>query len=339
LLCGVLLTMTCVAGATADDSPPVKGRPLRFNGAVGNFRAAMQVERPEVRVDEPFVLAVRITATGAVGEPPRRPDLLAQANFTDAFHIDMLSDPKGTKPDKDTWEFQYRLRAKNAGVEAVPSLPLIYYKPATATGTRGAYQTTYAPRVPLKITAAAHPPTVTQREGNKPITVPDSVYQITTGPSVLRRPLRWEMSISTVVFLLVVVPIGCVVWYQVWKRWYPDAARLSRRRRSQAAQQALAALTAAGKRPAAERPRVAVESVSAYLRYRCDLPTALPSPDEVEAHLKRMGLSAEAAEKAARFFRDTDAARFAPVAAGSADWTKVGTEVVLLVEAESCPPS
>lgn len=335
ILLGLLLVATT---AVADDTPPAKGRPVRFSGAVGNFRATMQVERAEVRVNEPFLLILRITALGPASDPPKQPDLRDLSNVNDAFHIESLSGPGGTRPDDHTWEFQYRLRAKSTAVDGVPSLPFVYYKPASSPGTRGAYQTTYAPRVPLTVKPAEAPP-VTHREGGKPFTAPESVYEIATGPSVLRRPFTWNVPVISAGFILVAAPLACVVWYFVWKRWYPDAARLAHRQRSQAAQQALSALAALKKRPAPDRPRAAAEAVVAFLRHRADLPLTLPSPEEVESHLRRTGLTDEVAATAARFIRDTDAARFAPIGDAATDWADAGSRVVLLVEAESCSPS
>jgi hypothetical protein len=333
---GLLLLLA--ASAASADTPPVSGRPVRFSGAVGVFRIATQVERPTVRVGEPFLFTVHITAVGAASEAPARPDLRDLPSFANAFHIEPLGDAAGANPDKGVWEFQYRLRAKRTDLDGVPNLPFIYYRPASGAGSRGAYQTAYAPRIPLTVQPAEAPPPVTHREGDKPLIHPESVQRIATGPGLLRRPFNWEVSPATVLFLLAAGPVGCAVWYWAWRRANPSAVRVARRQRSAAARQALAALMGVARRPATEQPRAAAEAVGLYLRHRLDLPTALPSPGEVESHLKRLGVSDAVVKAASEFFRGADAARFAP-GASSVAWTETGSEVVLLVEAETCSPS
>src|SRR5262245_58845946 len=92
--CFGLVVLRLFGGIAGADDPPVRGRPLRFSGAVGTFRVATTVDRDEVRVGDPFLLTIRVTATGGVREPPTRPDLGDLPAFADAFHVGALPDPK-----------------------------------------------------------------------------------------------------------------------------------------------------------------------------------------------------------------------------------------------------
>jgi hypothetical protein len=88
------------------------------------------------------------------------------------------------------------------------------------------------------------------------------------------------------------------------------------------------------RRPAAEQParrrgrcRAFATAWTAAARRRSDE----VERTETERNVRR------GRRAASEFFRDADAARFAPDAS-VAEWTEAGSEVVLLVEAESCSP-
>jgi hypothetical protein len=137
--------------------------------------------------------------------------------------------------------------------------------------------------------------------------------------------------------LLVVPPAGCVVWYLLWSRLYPDAARLARQRRSLAARKALHALEHAGSGPAREQATRTAAILADYLRHRLDLPGGEATPAEVADHLQRAGYSTDLASKTAEFFRACDAVRFMPVPTLDGNLSATGGELILALEAESCP--
>jgi hypothetical protein len=167
------------------------------------------------------------------------------------------------------------------------------------------------------------------------------VFQLVEGPAVLRRPSAWAFAVPvTAGVALLGMPVGCVAWYLFWRRCYPDAARLARQRRSQAARQALWALDALRKQAADEQARRAAAIVVLYLRERVELPAAAPTPEEAAVHLRRTGISAETSDAVAGFFRSGDAARFAPEAlragAPTDGWAAAASSLILTLEAEPC---
>jgi hypothetical protein len=335
------------AAAGRADEPPVRNRPPHFSDAVGSFEVTTEAKPTELRVGQTLTLSVRVRAAGPVSQPPRRPDLKEVAGFNERFYIENLPDPDespATSEDRTTWEFVYRLKPRDDKVDAVPSLPFVYYRPAPpGSRARGSFQTLYAPRVALTVKPAEAETAPTPGPKDVPaLEAPASVYQLVEGPAVLRRPSAWAWAgpVGAGV-VLVSMPVLCAGWYLAWRRLYPDAARLTRQRRSQAARQALKALDALGKRPADEQARQAAAIVALYLRERVDLPAAAPTPEEAAVHLRRVGLSAGATQAVAGFFRSSDAARFAPEALrdggpGAEGWAAAAGSLILTLEVEPC---
>jgi hypothetical protein len=342
---GAVALVLLAAGARADE-PPVRGRPLNFSEGVGSFEVLTEAKPTELRLGQTLTLTVRVTATGPVQQPPRRPDLRELAAFQEHFFIENLpgsdDEPMSADAAKKRWEFAYRLKPRDTRVNAVPSLAFIFYKPA-ASPRRGQFQTRYAPAIPLTVKP---PETDTApTDGPKDIAslqAPESVYRLVEGPAVLARPPAWAFAGPVLTgAVLLGMPMLCVAWYVTWRRRYPDAVRRLRQRRSQAARRALKALDALPRQGLEEQARQAAGIVTLYLRERIELPAATPTPEEAARHLRQAGLSAVATGAVAEFFRSCDAARFAPEALRDGGpvvdgWATAAGSLILTLEAEPC---
>jgi hypothetical protein len=164
------------------------------------------------------------------------------------------------------------------------------------------------------------------------------VYQLAQEPAVLGRLSAWSL-VGPMAGGLVLLgtPLVCIAWYLLWRRLYPDAARLARQRRSHAAQHALKALHALRKQTPGEQARQAAAIVAAYLRQRVDLPAVTPTPEEAAAHLRRAGITPDVSGEVARFLETCDAVRFAPDPSPQPDaWEASAERLILTLEAEPC---
>jgi hypothetical protein len=294
---------------------PIVGRPGYFNESVGTrFEVTMRASRTELHAMQQLTLTVRVTAVGRYWQPPERPNLEELAKFNERFKIDR---PANSKPDRvladqRSWEFEYKLRPRpDVTVERIPPLPFVWYRPSRKANLRGYFATTFGEEIELKVKPV---PVVTPMVKQVPIQAPESFFAIAAGPAVLERDEPYRLpSLGLWALLLLAPPALAGAWFVIWRRLYPDAARLARIRQSRAAIEALRALVALG--TVDESLRVArITAISAnYLRYRFDLRAIEPTPAEVGEHLRRAGASDELAEQAADFFRACDAARFAPV--------------------------
>ena len=344
-LAAVLLALAPALGRA--DEPPARNRPAHFSDAVGLFEITTEAKPTELTVGQTLTFTVRITAAGPVSQPPRRPNLKELPAFAEHFYVENLPGPddrpdEASAADKTAWEFAYRLKPRGADVDAVPSLPFVFYKPAPpGSRGRGSYQTAYAPRKPLTVRPPSAEASATEGgKGEAPLQAPDSVYQIVEGPAVLRRPSSWGFAApAVVVVVLLGAPALAAGWCLLWRRLYPDDARRARQRRSRAAREALTALQALPKQVADEQPRQAAAIVATYLRERVDLPGVAPTADEAAAHLRRAGVSEKVAGAVAQFLRACDVARFAPEPLrepGVDDWASAAEDLILALEAEPC---
>jgi hypothetical protein len=136
-----------------------------------------------------------------------------------------------------------------------------------------------------------------------------------------------------VVALAIAPPLLCVVWYVLWRRNNPDEGRLVRRRRSQAAEQALKGLSNSDDVGAGRVAGV----LAGYLRQRLDLAAAEPTPREASRHLHRLGVSPALIRQTGDLFRACDAARFSAMPApGNRTLAGQAAQLILALEAEPC---
>jgi hypothetical protein len=323
--------LACGEPARADE-PPAAGRPQDFSQVVGSYRLADAAAPTDLATEDPLLLTVRITGSGPAAYQPRRDRLrLFPPGLERDFYVKPLPGKDRHLAAENTWVFAYELRPKHAGVKKVPALCLVYYDPAYRR-----YQTSYAPAIPLTVKprAPAGPPA----EAVRVLEAPESLYELVTGPEVLRREGAGGPGLPVLLGLLVAPPVLCLVWYVWWRRHHPDEARRARRRRSQAAERALRALGGG-----AADPVLVAGALAEYLRQRLDAPAEEPTPQEAAHHLRRLGVTPALAHRAGNLFRTCDAARFAPRPAGGPGpaggdgLAGAAARLILDLEADSCP--
>jgi hypothetical protein len=332
----VCLAIACRgAGADADDERAVAWQPLDGNGAEGSgFQVMMRIAPAAVKAEEPLTLTVRVTATAKWQRPPRRPPLWQWKEFSD-FEItpSATSEPDRVLAGDRSWEFDYRLRPRSAGVTKVPGFAFRYYNPEIPLADRR-WQTTYADAVPLTVLPR---PQLSPREVQgdaRSRKLPPTVYEFAEGRPLLTPKQAFVFPGPLVLVALVLIPpLVCVGGILVWCRIYPDAKR-SRRQNSRAARQALAVLGRLHND--ADSARMAAIIVTAYLRQRVDMPPVAPAPDEIAARLQESGFAPKVAAQGADFFRACDAVRFAGNGeAGSRDLVAAARNLIQSLEGES----
>jgi hypothetical protein len=302
-----------------DDDVPVVGRPADFSGAVGNFKVGARAQWTRGQAETALTFTLTVKADGPVRRPPRRLDLGKLPDFARDFYVE---DGKDLHPDAATWEFTYRLTPKRVEAAEVPGVRFVFYNPALAQTNRP-FQTVYTDAIAVPV----------------PLVAPAPAFEIITGPAVLTRPLRWPVpGPATAVLLLLAPPLVCVAWWLVWRRRYPDAARLTRQRRSWAARRALHELHQvrglSGEALAARAAAVMTD----YLHERLDLSVREPTPAEAREHLLRHGATPQRAEEIGGFFKSCDAARFLPAAQAGPELSAQAERIILAVEeAAECP--
>lgn len=334
----VLMLLACVAPLRVEaeesrppDEIPVVGRPvdLPFSGASGWFEVHARAEPTTLQAETLLVFTVSVRAVRPARLPPQRLDLRELPDFAERFYIEDPAE-EFTRPDDNTWEFAYRLKPRRTDVAAIPSLPFVYFNPYLLTARKG-FQVLYTDPIPLRV--------LPHETVQVPIQAPESAFVLATEAEVLERQTPWTPpTIGMCGILLLAPPLGCLAWYLLWRRLYPDAARRASQRRSRAARRALQALNAARRLDAPEQAARTTAIVADYLQQRLDMTIAEPTPREVALLFAQHGCSSALTEQAVRFFEACDRARFLPVSeAASFPLTDAALQFILAVEEETCP--
>lgn len=308
----VLLVLICGTKVRADagepaesDAVPVVGRPvdLPFSEASGWFEVQAHAEPTTLQAETPLTFTLTVKAVRPVRRPPQRIDLRQLPDFAEQFYIEDSSE-EAARPDDRTWEFAYRLKPRRTEVREIPSLPFVYFNPYLLTASKG-FQVLYTDPIPLHV--------LPHETVQVPVQGPESAFVLDTSPAVLERQTPWTPpSLGTIAMLLLAPPLGCVVWYFIWRRLYPDAARLASQRRSRAARRALQALRSARRLDAEARAARIAATVTGYLQQRLDLTIAEPTPHEIALLAVQHDFPSSLTEQAIRFFETCDCARFQP---------------------------
>lgn len=249
-------------------------------------KAKWSVDRTSLREDESLTATLTITGASNPDEIVR-PDIAKIRAFADRFQIEGVS---GTSP-----VFVYKLRPRNAQVNRLPSLDFFY---DSGVKVGDPFKNARAAGFDLVITPVEKPaaqPT--------PLIAPERLFKLETGSRVLEREPFVAGWFSWVALFLLGI-LAASVWYALWRRAYPDGARLAKLRRNRAMRRAMDALARA------DSPERVASAVVGYVRSRCPLPAGCETPSDVRAALHAAGITgADAAES---FLRRCDAARFAP---------------------------
>jgi hypothetical protein len=317
--------------------PPIQGRPTfaPFSNAIGSFQVVTLATPTTLKAEDPLTFTVQVTADGAVSQPPERLDLRELPEFAESFYIEDRADQDAA--DDSSWKFVYLLKPRDTSVRAIPSFPFIYFQPGVLPASRG-YMTRWAPSIPLSVRPRDEVPPGKGPDSLAPIDAPPTVYQFIEDRSVLRKQQDIGLSPVSIGIVLVLPPALCAGWYLTWRHLYPNAAQMARHRRSKAARRALKLLRRAEKKTAGDQTRQVTAVITSYLRERLDLPTSEPTPAEVADHLQARHLTPGLIERAVRFFKEADAARFQPSPPANVALTASATALILSLEAEPCSP-
>jgi hypothetical protein len=239
-----------------------------------------------------------------------KPSLKAIPEFA-IFQIDEAKqlDPPFDDGKRDQRVFVYQLRPSSMTIEIIPEIAFHYYDPRRVVlpnRPQDKFPKVLSNAVPIRVTPPIAPPPAQPM----PLDVPAFALNLATGDSVLS-PGRSPFQGWTWFPILLTAPLLAVGWVILWKKIYPDSARLAQLRRNRAVRTALTALTSA-RRTGRDLAVHAVDIMVRYLHERFDMPRHARTPVEIAGHLQSIGCSQQQVDQAISFFKDCDAARFAP---------------------------
>lgn len=107
---------------------PMEGRPAEFSGAVGEFNVRARVEKPQVTLNQPFTLKIRIEGKGNA----KVIDLPAMPLPSQLERYDTKSDSRFFKNGTSFKEFEVLLIPRENGTLEIPKLKIGFFNPRTA---------------------------------------------------------------------------------------------------------------------------------------------------------------------------------------------------------------
>lgn len=288
-----------------------------FYGAIADgpaVRVAWSID-PTVRIGDSRILSL-VVSNAANPRELIRPDIKSDPRITAKFEVTDLDDPLPTSDSREVF-FRYRLTPRPVPGDA--TIPMLKYKYVRLNPAGGVWRFTAAayPQ-PVKILPAAKVATETV-----PLEAPESFFAVEPVLRGVLNPGRFAWLIP-----VLLIPFAVILWVTVWRRIYPDAARLAAIRRNKAVRRALDRLTKAERAP--DPAGESAMAVREYLVERFGVSPVARTPGELATAVVELGHSAEHAAKAEAYFRRCDAARFA---AASDSGASLGSDGAALIAA------
>lgn len=312
----ILFASVAAAGIpTSIEHVSVVDRPPNnfYNAIAGRGAVKVQWEVSPTSIPRGSSITLTLIVTNAVNPHEIiRPPLLELPGFADLFSA--IEDLPDETPPSGEVRFRYKATPRNEGVNLkVPELTFSYYQPHTPPGLHAL--TARALAVPFTVTKPVVPD-----PPSTPLVGPPEFFVMRPDGTLTRSgaPDWWLWAVLFTVGLVVLTG-----WVFIWRRLYPDAARLAAIRRHRAVRIALDRL---------RWPNVTPDAVAItlrnYLIARFGLSFTAQTPGEVATGLAEVGVPPERAAEVENLLRDCDAARFA----GPADIQVSAKRVAEMIE-------
>ncbi len=296
---------------------PSANQPNSFNGGVGEFELMAAASPTELKVGDPFTVTLTVQGTpDSLLETVRAPQLDKQPDLSKDFKIH--TDPPAVNTIDDTTKtFTYTLRPRHADVDAVPSIDMAYFNPATRK-FRIARSDPIALRVEAAATLAASDVVVT--DTSKPKSrlgrqLADGLLANYTGPEVLA-PQHHQLQFTPILVAFLIVPPLAFVLTCLGQYWQRKRLQHPERQRSKrAARNALASLETLHQQANADNGALYAgvqQALTGYIRDKLDLNSAGLTVDDITRHLRAQGIDDGLIHQAGNLFHLCDNARYAP---------------------------
>jgi hypothetical protein len=129
---------------------PASGRPVGFNGAVGEFRDTLRTDGSTLRVGDPFTVTMRVSGVGNLRLLPRPALQIDWAAMVPGAER-VFWDSAGTVV-RGAKEFDWVVTPKIAGDMVLPAVRYDYFNPTTRR-----YEFAMTPSIPMTVTPLSGP--------------------------------------------------------------------------------------------------------------------------------------------------------------------------------------
>jgi hypothetical protein len=308
---------------TLNVKPLPQPAPEGFQGAVGEFRIDMSVDRTESDESRPVNVTLRVTGEGNLRTVPdlAMPEMPGFRTYPAS--TDRSEQSRGLKFAGALIQ-KFVLVPLEVGRNVIPAIELVTFSPRY-----GRYRTVSTDPVPILVSSVSEDAIAAALPGDVEILNSDIRFIATEVPTFHMRGSGWKRA-QRWLWLLPLPALGLAgvwVWDRRRRRLGADRAAL---RRSQARSEALERLKRAARTDPAQHAPLAADALRGYLADRFDLPKAGLTLEDITRHLGAAGLEPEPVQ---RFLEGCDAVRFAPGAAPApADWLREAQDLIQALE-------
>ncbi len=297
---------------TVEVEPLPEGAPDGFNGAVGSFEMATELEETRVEAGAPVRLVARLTGHGNLATLGA-PELTAPDTFA-VYGPEAEADlDRGGTEVRGTKTFTYTLVPQASGTFRLRPLTFSYFDPEA-----GRYKTLRAEPRTIRVTGADEAPLATSLTGAG---FPADDLAPPLADAAWTRPLQRPLYLNPWAYAALIVPALLVAGLAAWRRRADHLAAhpaLARRRKAHPA--AEKRLREARDLLDADRLReayaAAERAVLGFAHDRLGVSAQGLSRGALDHRLRALGFSEETRRALGAFLDECDRARFAPSAPG-----------------------
>lgn len=317
------------AGTDKEFRIPKPGQPTSdfYNAAGTEVKLTFDASPTELTREEWITL--RLTITNLINGPDvQKPSLKALPAFN-RFRIEEGPelDPKVDPAVRDRRVFVYRLQPLSEKTSQIPAIDFYYFDPIRKVSEKFP-QHRFPRRSSNSIDIRVRPPAAPPQAAVVPLSVPDFAMNLgATDEPITTPPPKWVWLLA-----LLTPPIIAIGWIVVWRRLYPDAAKLAQLKRNRSVRLALAALESAKTMQPVEAAGMVSNALLAYLHERFELPAGAFTPTEIAAHMGTTACHAERIERLEKLLRLCDDQRFAPMYLQSKPLAAEAEQLVIALE-------
>jgi len=299
---------------TVDVKPlPAEGKPLDFGGAVGSFMISSEIDRTELKANEPLTLKVTITGKGNLELIEALPMSFPPDFETyDPKITNNLS--KNSSGISGSRTFEYLIIPRNSGEFQIKPAGFSYFDPARQT-----YSTLSTPRYDIKVNKGDDEPSGITYSGvsQKNIEfIGSDIRHIKTGHIQLQRVNSFFIASSSFIFWLIIPGLFFVSIIILWSKNKKRSGNIALVRNRKANKVARKNLKKAGEYLEKRATEAFFEEISralwGYISNKFNIPLSDLSIESVNQRLSDKNISEENIHQFTGVLENCEFARFAP---------------------------
>lgn len=292
---------------------PANGKPLDFSGAVGSFMVTSEIDRTEIKSNEPINLKIKITGKGnleLIDALPMSfpPDF---ETYDPKITNDLVKNPNGISGSRT---FEYLIIPRNPGEFQIKPIEFSFFDPS-----KQAYITLSTPRYNIKVNKGEDQPSGVTYSGvsQKNIQfIGSDIRHIKTGYIQLNRINSFFIASSSLIIWLVIPALLFITFIVLWSKNKKRSGNIALIRNRKANKVARKNLQKAGEYLKSNSTEAFFEEISralwGYISNKFNIPLSDLSIESVHHRLSHKSISAESISQFTGILEKCEFARFAP---------------------------